>query len=281
MIAQAFEYSRPATLAEALELLSDESSKPLAGGMSLIPMMKLRLAAPGRLIDLSRIPGLDTIAESGGRIRIGALATHYGVESSALIRAKCPLLAETAGCIGDVQVRNSGTVGGSVAHADPSSDYPAALLALEATVHLVGRGGRRSLPYVEFLLDTFTTALEPGELVEAIDVPVDDKTTGSAYQKLVQPASGFAIVGVAARITVTSGVVTGARIGVTGLGGKAYRAGNVESSLLAGNDAARAASVVSDGIEANSDLHASANYRSQMAKVYCARAIATASSRAS
>lgn len=281
MIAQSFEYSRPTTLAEALELLADESAKPLAGGMSLIPMMKLRLAAPERLIDLSRIPDLDTIAATGDRIRIGALATHYSIESSALIRAKCPLLSETAGSIGDVQVRNSGTVGGSLAHADPASDYPAALLALEATVHLAGKNGKRALTYAEFLLDTFTTALAPGELVEAIEVPVDAAATGVSYQKFLQPASGFALVGVAARITTALGKVTSARIGVTGLGSKGYRAANVEALLLAGNDPAKASAVVAEGVEANSDIHASAAYRAHMAKVYCARAIAAAISRTS
>jgi len=279
MISQPFEYSRPGTLAEALELLSGGSAKPLAGGMSLIPMMKLRLAAPEHLIDLSRIPGLDAISEGGGSIRIGALATHYGIESSALIRAKCPLLAETAGRIGDVQVRNSGTIGGSVAHADPSSDYAAALLALDATVHIAGRRGNRSLPYAEFLVDTFTTLLEPGELVEAIEIPAENPSTGSSYQKMVQPASGFAIVGVAARVARIAGKITFARIGITGLGSKAFRAVNVEALLLAGN-AAAAAAAAGDGIEANSDLHASSHYRSQMVKVYCARAISTALSRA-
>ncbi|MCC7154363.1 MAG: xanthine dehydrogenase family protein subunit M [Bryobacterales bacterium] len=279
MISQPFEYSRPGTLAEALELLSGGSTKPLAGGMSLIPMMKLRLAAPEHLIDLSRIPGLDAISEGGGSIRIGALATHYGIESSALIRAKCPLLAETAGRIGDVQVRNSGTIGGSVAHADPSSDYAAALLALDATVHIAGRRGNRSLPYAEFLVDTFTTLLEPGELVEAIEIPAENPSTGSSYQKMVQPASGFAIVGVAARVARIAGKITFARIGITGLGSKAFRAVNVEALLLAGN-AAAAAAAAGDGIEANSDLHASSHYRSQMVKVYCARAISTALSRA-
>lgn len=279
MISQPFEYSRPGTLAEALELLAGGSAKPLAGGMSLIPMMKLRLADPEHVVDLGRIPGLDAISESSGRIRIGAMATHYGIESSALIRAKCPLLAETAGRIGDVQVRNSGTIGGSVAHADPSSDYPAALLALDATVHIAGRSGSRSLPYAKFLVDTFTTLLEPGELVEAVEIPVENSSTGSSYQKMVQPASGFAILGVAARVAQTAGKITFARIGITGLGAKAFRAVNVEALLLAGNLAA-ASAAAGDGVDANSDLHASAHYRSQMVKVYCARAISTALSRA-
>src|ERR1044071_501357 len=164
MIPQQFEYSAPKTLDEALSLLA-EGAKPLAGGMSLIPMMKLRLAAPEHLVDLGRIKDLSYIREQGGELHIGATSTHYEVENSPLVRGKCPLLAETASHIGDVQVRNMGTIGGSVAHADPSADYPAALLALEARLRLVSAKSDRTLPAAEFFLDAFTTALEPGEIV--------------------------------------------------------------------------------------------------------------------
>ena len=276
MIPQNFEYATPSSLKEALALLSAGDAKVLAGGMSLIPMMKLRLAAPERLVDLSRVPGLTGIREEQGSIRIGAMTTHHEIEDSPLLRGKCPLLAETASHIGDVQVRNMGTIGGSVAHADPAADYPATLLALEAKVRLVSAGGERSLSIEEFLVDTLTTAIEPGEIVQDVTVPVEAANVGVNYQKLLQPASGFAIVGVAAR--VRNGF---ARVGVTGLAGKAYRATNVERIFASTGDIAKAAAVVADGVDANSDLYGSAAYRSQMARVYTARALTQALARAS
>jgi carbon-monoxide dehydrogenase medium subunit len=279
MIAQSFEYESPATLKDALALLSDAESKVLAGGMSLIPMMKLRLAAPGRLIDLSRVPGLSGIEQDGASIRIGAMTTHHEIEDSPLLRAKCPLLAETASNIGDVQVRNMGTIGGSVAHADPAADYPAALLALEAKVRLVSATSDRTVSLEDFLVDTLTTSLDLGEIVLELIVPVEAAGVGVSYQKMVQPASGFAIVGVAARMA--TGGASFARVGVTGLAGKAYRAVNVEKILLETGDVQKAAAVVADGVDANSDLFASAAYRSHMARIYTARALTQALSRAS
>lgn len=285
MITQDFEYSAPTTLNEALSLLADGGAKALAGGMSLIPMMKLRLAAPERLVDLSRVPDLAAIREDKDAIRVGAMATHYDIESSALLRAKCPLLAEAASNIGDVQVRNMGTIGGSIAHADPAADYPASLFALEAGVRLMSKKGERTLPIGQFIVDTMSTAIEPGEIVLELIVPIETAGTGVAYRKMVQPASGFAIVGAAARIRQTAGRIGFARIGVTGLSPKAYRANNVEKLLegTAGSpsDVQKAAAVVSDGVDANSDLHASADYRRHMARVYTARAISQALSRPS
>ncbi len=280
MIPQNFEYSTPASLKEALALLSDGEAKILAGGMSLIPMMKLRLATPERLVDLSRVPGLSGITENAGFIHIGAMTTHHEVEDSALLRARCPLLAEAAAAIGDVQVRNMGTIGGSVAHADPAADYPASLLALEAKVRLVSSTTDRTLSLEDFLVDTLTTALDPGEILQEVIVPVEAAAAGVNYQKMVQPASGFAIVGVAARVTKAAGKPNFARVGVTGLAGKAYRAKNVEQILLETGDVAKAALVVADGIDANSDLFASADYRRHMAQVYTARALRQALARA-
>ena len=274
MIAQNFEYESPTTIQAALALLSTGDTKVLAGGMSLIPMMKLRLAAPERLVDLSRIPGLTGIKESEGSIVIGAMTTHHEVEDSALLRAKCPLLAETASNIGDVQVRNMGTIGGSIAHADPAADYPAALLALEAKVRLVSAKSDRTMSVEDFLVDTLTTAIEPGEILREVIVPIEASGAGVSYQKMVQPASGFAVVGVAARIG--HGFV---RVGVTGLAGKAYRAKNVEKIMLETGDVRKAAAVVADGIDANSDLFASADYRRHLAQVYTARALTQALSR--
>ncbi|HZT33529.1 MAG TPA: xanthine dehydrogenase family protein subunit M [Bryobacteraceae bacterium] len=280
MIPQEFEYSAPTSLEEALHLISDGSAKVLAGGLSLIPLMKLRLAAPGHVVDLGRVPGLSYIREEGGKLHIGAMTTHYQIESSALVHSRCPLLAETAAHIGDVQVRNAGTIGGSVAHADPAADYPAALLALDAQVRLVTASGERTLPIQDFLVDTLTTALEPGELVAEVIVDVDvDGATGFCYQKMAHAASGFAIVGAAVRVRRSNGRVSFSRVGITGLAPKAFRATGVESLLQTPDDVASAAGAVADGIEANSDLAASAEYRCQMARVYTARALRQALAR--
>jgi carbon-monoxide dehydrogenase medium subunit len=282
MIPNTFEYTAPTTLKDALALIGN-GGKPLAGGMSLIPMMKLRLASPEHLIDLNRIPELNYIRETNGELHIGANATHYDVETSPLILGKCPLLAETAGNIGDIQVRNRGTLGGSVAHADPSADYPAALQALEAKIVLTASKATRTISVADFFIDTFTTALEPGELVTEVIVPVEAGLTGTSYQKFLQPASGFAIVGVAARIRRDDGKITLARIGVTGVSGNSYRATKAEQTLegKAGTDAeiAEAAKLVGDGVEASADLHASAVYRMHMASNFAGRAIRAALSR--
>jgi carbon-monoxide dehydrogenase medium subunit len=283
MIPQTFEYTAPKTLDEAMGLLAS-GGKPLAGGMSLIPMMKLRLAAPEHLVDLGRIRDLDYIREAGGELHVGATATHTSVESSALVRSKCPLLAAAAGAIGDPQIRNVGTMGGSVAHADPAADYPAALQALEAKVVIRGAKGERTVSAVDFFLDSFTTSLEPGEVVCEVVVPVETPGTGTSYQKMPQPASGFAIVGVAVRVRRSGGKITLARIGVTGLSNIGYRASAAEKALegTAGStdDVSKAAALAAQGVDANSDLHASADYRRHLASVYAARAIAAALSKA-
>ncbi len=276
MIAQNFDYESPTTIQEALALLSVGDTKVLAGGMSLIPMMKLRLAAPERLVDLSRIPGLIGITEKRGSIVIGAMTTHHEVEDSPLLRAKCPLLAETASNIGDVQVRNMGTIGGSVAHADPAADYPAALLALEAKVRLVSAKSERTMSVEDFLVDTLTTAIDPGEILQEVIVPIEPAGIGVSYQKMVQPASGFAVVGIAVRVGKSF-----ARVGVTGLAGKAFRAKNAEKIMQESGDIAKAAAAVTDGVDANSDLFASADYRLHLAQVYTARALKQALSRSS
>ncbi|MBI3207767.1 MAG: xanthine dehydrogenase family protein subunit M [Candidatus Solibacter usitatus] len=276
MIAHPFDYLTPKSLPEALLLLADPDAKALAGGMSLIPMMKLRLAAPAKLVDLRGVPGLTSISEESGRLKIGALATHFDIESSRLVRAKCPLLAMAAAHIGDVQVRNMGTIGGSIAHADPAADYPAALQALEATISIAGVGGTRAVSAAEFFVDTFTTAVGPGELVVEVSVPVEAAGTGTSYQKCLQPASGFAIVGVAARLQAVSGNISMARIGVTGLSGCSFRANGVEALLESGSDPQAAAAAIANGIDANSDIHASAEYRLHLARVYAAKAIRAA-----
>lgn len=280
MIPQEFNYSRPTTVQEAVDLLANGDPKVLAGGMSLIPLMKLRLSAPEHLVDLGRIPDLNRITEQDGNLHLGALLTHHQVASSALVQEKCPLLAETASHIGDAQVRNMGTLGGSTAHADPAADYPAALCALQAKVKLVRKDSERIMAIEEFFVDALTTAVEPEEIITHLIFPVEKAGTGFSYQKLRQPASGFAIVGIAARVQTSGDRITMARIGVTGLAGKAYRATQVEK-LLEGSEGSqsnitKASAVVDAGIEANSDLHASSDYRRHVARVYTARALEAA-----
>lgn len=282
MIPQSFDYAAPADLKEALARIAG-GGKPLAGGMSLIPMMKLRLAAPEHLVDLRALKDLNYIREAGAQLHIGATASHYEIESSALLRQKCPLLTETAASIGDVQVRNMGTIGGSVAHADPAADYPAALEALEAKFVLKGAKAERTVSAADFFVEAFTTALEPGEILREVIVPIDDARTGTSYQKMAHPASGFAIVGVATRVRQNAGKVSFVRIGVTGLSNRAYRATAAEKALegkpASPNNIQNAAALVAEGVDANSDLHASADYRKHLAIVHAARALKTAISR--
>lgn len=271
MITHPFQYSKPSTLSAALGLLAD-GGKPLAGGMSLVPAMKLRLAAPDHLVDLGALSELQYIREEGGALRIGAMTTHYAIESSALVAAKCPLLAKTAGQIGDVQIRNAGTIGGSIAHADPAADWPAALLASEAVITVASASGSRDIAAEDFFVDVFTTALEPGELVTAITVPVDPAGASSIYKKLLQPASGFAIVGIAAHVVRSGGSIR-CRVGVTGLAGKAFRAKGVEAAIEGGKLPSDAVASLTENEETNSDIHASAEYRAHMARIYTRRAL--------
>ena len=281
MIANPFTYHSPATLEEAFAMLEDGSGKILAVGMSLIPLMKLRLASPESVIDLRRIPGLKQITESDGVVRVGAMTTHHEIETSPVIRGKCPLLAEAAGEIGDIQVRNMGTIGGSAAHADPAADYPAALVALEARIRLRSAQGERTVEASEFFLDAFTTALEPGEIVVAIEIAAEGASEGYKYEKVPHPASGFPVVGVAVRVKKSGGGIAMARIGVTGMGPHAFRARNAEALLQQGAGTAAAAAVVGEGQETNSDVYASGEYRRHLARVHAARAIAAALKRAS
>jgi carbon-monoxide dehydrogenase medium subunit len=287
MIPAPFEYHAPKTLEEALRLMErhGDEAKLLAGGHSLLPLMKLRLAAPRYVVDLGRLKGLSYIREENGRIAIGALTTHAEIEHSALLAAKCPLLPETAAQIGDVQVRNRGTLGGSLAHADPAADYPAALLALDAEIVVASSKDARTIPAGEFFVDMMTTQLRPGEILTQVRVAPRGQRNGSAYAKLHQPASGFAIVGVAVRLALGKGSkIEQVAVGVTGVGPKPYRAAAVER-VLVGKSAtpkliADAARHAADGIEPLSDLHASRDYRREMAAVYARRALERALARA-
>ncbi len=286
MIPTSFEYFAPKSVQEALGLLDKhkEDAKVLAGGHSLIPQMKLRLASPKYVVDIGRIPGLDTIKEQDGFIVIGALATHYAMESSTLLKQKCPLLPETAAAIGDVQVRNRGTIGGSLVHADPAADWPAAMLAHNAEFVLIGKSGRRTVKAEDFFVAMLTTVLQPDELLTEIRIPRSPARTSSCYLKMAQQASGFALVGVAARVAVDAGqICQDVGIGITGVGPKAYRAKAVEAELkskkLDGALIKQAAQKAADGVDAMSDLHASSEFRAHLARVYTARALEAAFSR--
>ena len=286
MIPAQFDYVAPSSLAEAISLLAEhaDDAKILAGGHSLIPAMKLRLAQPQLLIDIGRIKDLAYIREEAGHWRIGAMTTHYELESSARVRELCPLLAECAGSIGDVQVRNRGTIGGSLAHADPAADWPAAILALDAELVVTSASGERTIKATDFFVDLFTTALAPGEILREIRVPQAPPHTGQAYLKLPHPASGFAVVGMACALTRgADGNCQAASVGVTGVAAKAYRARDVEQALvgraLDAQAASAAAAQAANGIEANADLFASADYRRHLAVVYTRRAIEQARAR--
>jgi aerobic carbon-monoxide dehydrogenase medium subunit len=278
-----FTYHRPSTVDEAVALLG-ESSRPLAGGHSFIPLLKLRLAAPEALVDLGGISGLDGISENGG-LSIGALVTHDSVATSQLVQSTCPVLAETAAQIGDVQVRNRGTIGGSVAHADPSADYPTVLKALGATVTATGAGGERQIAADDLFLGIFTTSLEPGELITSVSVPATASGTGAAYVKHRHPASFYAVVGVAAVVTVEGGSCTQARLTIGGVTSSPVHATAAVEALVGGRGSAdaidAAAEKVPDAIlNARGDTYASGEYRTHLAKVLAARALTLAFERA-
>ena len=231
MIPASFEYLRPTTVQEAIGLLRQhgDDAKVLAGGHSLLPMMKLRLAQPKYLVDIGRVPGLAYIRESGGNIAIGAMTTHTALEQSDLLRAKAPLVADVAAEIADVQVRNLGTIGGSLAHADPAADLPAACLALDAEMVASGPNGERTIKAENFFTGLFSSALHPGELLTEIRFPAPPAHSGGAYSNMPNPASHFAVVGVAAQLTLDGGGrCQAARIGVTGVSGTPFRAKGAE-----------------------------------------------------
>jgi carbon-monoxide dehydrogenase medium subunit len=287
MIPAQFDYIVPKTLAEAVTLLSErpDDAKVLAGGHSLIPAMKLRLSQPQVLIDIARIKDLSYIREEAGQIRVGATTTHYQIESSDRLKSICPLLPEAASYIGDVQVRNKGTIGGSLAHADPAADWPAVVLALGAELVAASKKGERVIKADDFFVEMMTTALEPGEILREIRITLPKGRLGQAYRKVLQPASGFAVVGVAVSLALDqNGACQSAGIGITGIASKAYRAAHVEKAVVGKmidkQLATTAAAHAADGVNANGDLYASADYRRHLAQVYTARAIQAAAASA-
>jgi carbon-monoxide dehydrogenase medium subunit len=277
-----FDYYRANSVDEAVQLLNEhEGAKLVAGGHSLLPLMKLRLLEPSALIDIGRVSGLAGVKLNGGAT-IGALTTYRQlVEADGLSDAYAALV-EAAANVGDIQVRNRGTVGGAVAHADPASDLPAVMLAYDATFTAVGKSGWRKIQAGSFFIDVLTTALEPGEVLTEITLPALPPSSGSAYAKFPHPASGYAIVGVAAVVTKSGGNIASARVAVTGAGPKAVRLTAVEQALAGQPESAieAAAAKATDGLDLNGDIHASEEYRAHLTRVFTRRALETAASRA-
>ena len=282
-----FDYHRAKSLSDAQRLLAaNPGAKLLAGGHSLIPLMKLRLASPSAVVDIGRIPELRGISRSGDAIRIGALTTHAEIAASADVQKSAAGLAEAAGLVGDPAVRSRGTIGGNVAHADPASDLPAMLVALDANIVAVGPKGERTIAADGFFTGIMSTALADDEVLTAIVVPASAKGQGSAYVKFAHPASRYAVIGVAASITASGNKCSAARVALGGLLPHASRAQAVEKALTGKSldtaaIAAAAGQVGSDlGGEVTGDIYASAEYRTAVAPVYVKRAIAAAAARA-
>jgi carbon-monoxide dehydrogenase medium subunit len=273
VIPPSFTYKRASSVEEALALAAEhgEDAKYLAGGHSLLPLMKLRFAAPEVLIDIGRIDGLSYITDQGTHVAIGALTRHHDVATSALLNADIPLLAHTAGEVGDPQVRHRGTIGGSVAHGDAASDLPASLLALEASFVIRGASGERTVPAAEFFKGIFETAVEPGELLTEVQVPKPAHPSAWSFQKFTKRAIDWAIVGVA---------VSGRNVALINMGSTPLRAAGVEQALAAGASPAEAAARAAEGTSPGSDIHASAGYREHLARVLVARALTEAAGRA-
>lgn len=287
MYPSTFTYYRANSVQEALKLLVENpDAKLLAGGHSLIPAMKLRLATPPALIDISRITELAGIRDAGDRIIIGAMTRYDDIQRSDLIRQVLPILPEAIHVLGDLQVRNMGTIGGSLAHADPAADLPAVVLALDAELKVIGPNGERTIPVDQFFVDLFTTALQPNEILTEIAIPKPPARTGMSYQKFANPASGYAVVGAAAVVTLAEdGSVANVRVAVTGAGPNAVRRQNVEQALAGKQPTAEAieaaSQLASEGMTFNSDLFASEEYRAHLTRVFVRRALARAVEQAS
>jgi carbon-monoxide dehydrogenase medium subunit len=282
VIPTAFDYHRASSVEDAIKKLQDTNGKVLAGGHSLVPLMKLRLSEPTALVDIARIPGLSGIREKDGQIEIGAATVHHDVASSSVLRQKCPMVSDAAGEIGDPQVRNRGTLGGSLAHADPSADYPAVMLALDAGIQITGPGGSRVVKAHEFFQDLFTVDLASDEIITGVQfAPIKS----AAYAKLHQRASHYAIVGVAVALDVKNGTIQSARVGLTGASSHATRLTAVEQALagqpLSAKTIESAAQIAGKDLkEINADIHASESYRRAMIPVFTRRALEAAAARA-
>lgn len=286
MIPPPFEYVVPHSLPEAIAVLRDRGpdAKVLAGGQSLIPLMKLRLASPAILVDLQKIPGLSTLEERDGALVIGAMARESAAESSPIVRQRYPGLAEASSVIADPLVRNFATLGGNLAHADPANDHPAMMLAMRAQVVAEGPNGRRQMSIDDFLVDTFETALAPNEVLVEIRVPRPHERTGSAYVKLERKVGDYAIAAVGVQITLVGDTFTSAGIGLTNVGPKAIRASAAESYLVGkrADEAAlrEAARLAAEAAQPTSDLRGPADYKRNVVRTLTGRALRSAVERA-
>ncbi len=281
MIPAKFNYHRAKSVDEAISMLQEhgDMAKLLAGGHSLVPAMKLRLNMPEILIDISRIDTLRSISEHGHEIAIGSMVTHHEIARSAPLQKKIPMMCEAAELIGDVQVRNAGTLGGSIAHADPAADWPAVLLALDAKISVKGPGGERIIAAEDFFSGFYMTALEPGELITAVHIPVPPSGSRMSYQKFMQPASRFAIVGCAAVVS-GNGTSDHVRIAFTGVSEAPFRDKGVEAALKGkpanAEHIAKASEKAAEGVSIMGDHFASESYRRHLARVFAKRALMAA-----
>lgn len=283
MIPAGFEYVRAKTLGQALAAAAAKDTKVLAGGQTLIPLLRFRLTQPKRVVDIGGLPQLKGIKTTPKGLRLGGGVTYREILDSALVRKHAPLLAEVTAGIGDRQVRNRGTIGGAVAHADPASDAPAVLLALGAMITVRSKRGARTIPAAKFFTGAFTTALKRGELVTDIVIPPLPKGAGTAYVTFEQPASGYPLVAAAAVISKAKGLVRHAALAFTGLSDCPFLSAAVSQLLgttASTADIASVADAAAGGVEPNADIHASGDYRLHLARVAAERALTQASDRA-
>jgi aerobic carbon-monoxide dehydrogenase medium subunit len=281
MIPARFDYERAGSVDEALELLGRDDAKLLAGGHSLLPLMKLRLAQPALLVDIGRIEELSYVRDAGEQLAIGALTRHHDVANDPLVQEHCPIMSHAAGLIGDPQVRHRGTIGGSVAHGDPASDLPTVLLALDAELAVRGPGGETAVPAADFFRGLFETALGPQDMLTEIRIPKLGNWTGWSYLKFNRRAQDWATVGVAALVRRDNGKVEQASIALTNMGLTPLRATAVEDALAgsSADDAAAAAEKADEGASPPSDTNASGDYRRELSRVLTRRALEEALSR--
>jgi carbon-monoxide dehydrogenase medium subunit len=282
MIPAEFGYVRPASVAEAVASLAEagEDAKVLAGGQSLLPLMRLRLAYPEVLIDLDRVAGLREIRDEGDALFIGSMATHDQVFHDALVREHAPLVAQATATVADPAVRHRGTFGGALAHADPAGDLPAVALALDAVFVAASERGTREIPAAEFFVDLLTSALEPDEVLTGVRVPKLGPGWGFHYEKFHRTAQAWAIVGIACAVRRSNGTIADVRIGLTNMGTGPLRASAVEVAVAGGPASReafrRAAEAAAEGTDPPADLHGAADYRRHLARVLTARALSTA-----
>lgn len=281
MVATSFDYQKASSVEQAIKLLQEHNgdAKLLAGGHSLIPTMKLRLNSPALLIDVSKIEELRGIKEQDGNILIGAMTTHYEIASSKLLADKIPMFVEAAKVIGDIQVRNKGTIGGSLAHADPAADWPAVVIASGAKIKIQGPGGTRTVDATDFFTGFYTTAVEDNDVLVSLSIPIPSKGTVSTYQKFAQPASRYALVGCAVQLNMDGNTVSDCSIGFTGVSDAAFRDGKAEAALkgkkLTDESIQAAADACAQGVDIMSDHFASEDYRKHLAGVFLKRALAS------